>query len=234
MQNLLLASMLDNFKKTLIVDDRWKMYLDGLEKTLIIALGALIIGLLIGLSIAVVKFVNKKFGKLNILSKIFDVYIYIIRGTPMVLQLMIMYFIVLVFIKIDVVVAIISFGVNSGAYVAEIIRGGLESVDDGQMEAGRSMGLSVGKTMRYIIIPQAIRRALPAMSNEFIALIKETSIVGYIGLVDITKVANQIQSRTLDAFFPLIIAAIIYLILVYTLTFLLKKLERRLSRSDRN
>ena len=228
--------MFDNFGEkiynALIKGDRWLRYFEGFGKTLTISLGAILLGCIIGVLVALVVYYNKKFGKFKILSKICDVYLAIFRGTPVYVQLLIMYFIV--FTNLEVMwTAIITFGINSGAYVAEIIRAGLESVDDGQVEAGCSLGLSRTKVMIYIVIPQAVRRALPPLCNEFIALIKETSIVGTIGVIDITKVAARIVARTYEPFIPYIVSALIYLVIVVVLTYLLKLLERRLAKSDR-
>lgn len=217
---------------TLIKADRWKWYVDGIGKTILISIGAIAIGVIIGIILALIKYINKKFGKLTILSKICDLYLTVFRGTPVYVQLLIMYFIVLVALP-SLPIAIVTFGINSGAYVAEIIRGGLESVDDGQLEAGASLGLNKIQIMTNIVLPQGLRRALPALFNEFIALIKETSIVGTIGIIDITKVAANITARTLDPFMPYIISAVIYLVIVVGLTQLLKVLERRLAKSDR-
>lgn len=217
---------------TLIKADRWKWYVDGIGKTILISIGAIAIGVIIGIIVALIKYVNKKFGKFNALSKICDIYLTVFRGTPVYVQLLIMYFIVLVALP-TLPIAILTFGINSGAYVAEIIRGGLESVDDGQLEAGASLGLNKIQIMTNIVLPQGLRRALPALFNEFIALIKETSIVGTIGIIDITKVAANITARTLDPFMPYIISAVIYLVIVVGLTQLLKVLERRLAKSDR-
>ncbi len=213
-------------------NNRWTWYLEGLGRTMLISLGAILLGCILGVIVALIKYTNKKYGKFKIGSKICDVYLAIFRGTPVYVQLLIMYLIVLVAFP-DTTVAILTFGINSGAYVAEIIRGGLESVDDGQLEAGNSLGLSRFQVMTHIVLPQAVRRALPPFCNEFIALIKETSIVGTIGIVDLTKVAAMITARTYDAFAPYIITAILYLVVVLFLTWLLKLLERRLARSDR-
>ncbi|MBQ3116370.1 MAG: amino acid ABC transporter permease [Clostridia bacterium] len=223
----------NQFYRTLIFDNRYMMYLEGLLDTLIISLGAIVLGIVIGILFATIKYVNKRNGRLKVLTKIINFFIFIVRGTPVVLQLMIMYFIVLVFLGNGIIVAIITFGINSGAYVSEILRGGLEGVDDGQYEAGRALGLGMGKTMMKIIIPQAIKTSVPAFFNEFIALIKETSVVGYIAIGDVTYAAYRIQSRTLDAYFPLIISALIYLALVALLTFALRKIERRLAKNER-
>ena len=217
---------------TLIKADRWKWYVDGVGKTILISIGAIAIGVIIGVLVAIIKYVNKKFNKLTILSKICDLYLTVFRGTPVYVQLLIMYFIVLVALP-SLPIAIVTFGINSGAYVAEIIRGGLESVDDGQLEAGASLGLSKMQIMVHIVLPQGLRRALPALFNEFIALIKETSIVGTIGIIDITKVAANITARIYDPFMPYIVSALLYLLIVVGLTQILKVLERRLAKSDR-
>ena len=224
--------MWENFYNTLIKDNRWEWYLDGIVETILISLGAIAIGIVLGIIVAIINYVNKKYGTLNIPSKICSLYLSIFRGTPVYVQLLIMYLIVLVALPTRSV-AIITFGINSGAYVAEIIRGGLEGVDDGQLEAGASLGLSRTQVMLSIILPQGLRRALPPLFNEFIALIKETSIVGTIGVVDITKVAARIVTRTYEPFMPYLVTAVIYLVIVLLLTWLLKLLEKWLSRSDR-
>ena len=223
----------NNIYKAIFYQDRWMWYLEGLGKTLLISLGAVLLGCFIGIVVALIKYVAKKFGNLKALDKVCDVYLTIFRGTPVYVQLLIMYTIVLVAAP-TVWVAIITFGINSGAYVAEIIRGGLESVDDGQVEAGSSLGMSKLQVMIHIVLPQGLRRALPALCNEFIALIKETSIVGTIGEVDLTKVAARIVARTYEPFVPYIFIALIYLVVVVVLTQLLKLLERRLAKSDRS
>lgn len=211
---------------------RWEWYLDGLGKTMLISLGAIALGCIIGVIVALIKYTYKKYGKLKIANTICDIYLAIFRGTPVYVQLLIMYLVVLVAVP-DMWIAILTFGINSGAYVAEIIRGGLESVDDGQLEAGNSLGLNNFQVLIHIVLPQAVRRALPPFCNEFIALIKETSIVGTIGIVDLTKVAAMVTSRTYDAFAPYLITAVLYLAVVLILTWLLKLLERRLAKSDR-
>ncbi len=220
------------FYNTLIKADRWLWYLEGVGRTLLISLCAIAIGVIIGVIVALIKYVNKKFGNFKIASKICDFYLTIFRGTPVYVQLLIMYFIVLVALP-TLPIAMLTFGINSGAYVAEIIRGGLESVDDGQLEAGASLGLSKFKIMVHIVLPQGFRRALPALFNEFIALIKETSIVGTIGVKDITKVAANVTARTLDPFMPYLVSAFLYLIIVIGLTQILKVLEKKFSKSDR-
>ena len=232
--NLYLASSIVNsLRKALIVDDRWKLYLEGLGNTIIIALVAALIGTVIGVFFAMVNYVNKKTGKLKPLKVVADIYITIIRGTPVVLQLMILYFVVFVTWDNGLMIGAITFGINSGAYVAEIARAGFESVDDGQMEAGRSLGLSTWQTMYHIIIPQAVKNCLPPLFNEFITLVKETAIVGYVGIMDLGKIPGLIQSRTFDYLFPLLIAAVLYLIVVLGLTRLHRMLEKKFAKSDR-
>lgn len=220
------------FYQCFIDKDRWKLYLDGLGITLEVAVFAALIGLAIGIVIALMRLSRKENGKSTILSKIAGIYIDVIRGTPAVVQLLIMWFIIMKNAQNGILVASLSFGINSGAYVAEIVRAGILAVDKGQTEAGRSLGLSGAQTMIYIIIPQAIKNVLPPICNEFITLIKETAIVGYVSLNDLTRVANQITSASYNAFMPLIIAAIIYLVIIKILTLLIGKLERRLRRSD--
>ena len=222
----------ERFIAAFIEADRWKLYITGLGITLEVALFAGILGILIGTVMALMKLSTTEDGKPSILSYIATVYIDIIRGTPSVLQLLIMWFIVMASSNNGILVASLSFGINSGAYVSEIVRGGILAVDKGQMEAGRSLGLSKAQTMRYIILPQAVKNIIPPLGNEFITLIKETAIVGYVSLTDLTRVANQIASRTYDAFMPLIGAAVIYFVIIKLLTILLGKLERRMRKSD--
>lgn len=226
-------SLYGRFNRAFFVQDRWKLYLEGLGNTIIIALIATLIGTTIGVAFAMIKYINKKSGRLNILSKIVSVYITIIRGTPVVLQLMILYFIVFSGWDNGIMIGAITFGLNSGAYVAEIARAGFESVDDGQMEAGRSLGMSTWQTMYHIIIPQAVRNCLPPLFNEFITLVKETAIVGYVGIMDLGKIPGLVQSRTFDYLFPLIIAAVLYLAVVMVLTKILHVIEKRFAKSDR-
>ncbi|MDE7403649.1 MAG: amino acid ABC transporter permease [Lachnospiraceae bacterium] len=220
------------FKIAFIEGDRWKLYISGLGITLQIALFAAILGLLIGTVLALMKLSTKRNGKKTIWARIANAYIDIIRGTPSVLQLLIMWFIIMANCKNGMLVASLSFGINSGAYVAEIVRAGIMAVDKGQTEAGRSLGLSKAQTMIYIVIPQAVKNVLPPIGNEFIVLLKETAIVGYVSLTDLTRVANQISSRTYEAFMPLIGAAVIYFVIIKILTILLDRLERRLRKSD--
>ena len=215
-----------------ITGDRWKLYVSGLGITMEVAFFAAIIGVVIGTVVAFMKLSRRKNGKPTILTHIAGIYVDIIRGTPSVLQLMIMWFVVLASCKNGILVASITFGINSGAYVAEIVRAGILAVDKGQTEAGRSLGLNNFQTMRYIVIPQAFKNVLPPLGNEFIVLIKETAIVGYVGLSDLTRVSNQVGSRLFDSFTPLVGAAIVYFIIIKILTKLLEKLERRLRKSD--
>ena len=220
------------FERAFLTENRWKLYLSGLGVTLKVALFAAILGLAIGTVVALMKLSTTRTGKKTIWARIAGAYIDIIRGTPSVLQLLIMWFIIMKSCKNGILVAVLSFGINSGAYVAEIVRAGILAVDKGQTEAGRSLGLSKAQTMIYIVIPQAIKNVLPPIGNEFIVLLKETAIVGYVSLSDLTRVANQVSSRTYEAFMPLIGAAVIYFVIIKILTILLDKLERRLRKSD--
>ncbi len=221
------------FYNAFIYKDRWMLYIKGLGVTVEIAVFAGILGIIIGCILALMKLSEPENGRKHTLGwYIATVYVDIIRGTPSVLQLLIMWFIVFSSSKNGVLVASLSFGINSGAYASEIIRAGILAVDKGQMEAGRSLGLTRGQTMREIILPQAFKNVLPPLGNEFITLIKETAIVGYVSLSDLTRTASQISSRTYEAFMPLIGAAVIYLILIKLLTLLLARFERRLRRSD--
>lgn len=221
------------FEKTFIREARYEMFLSGLGNTLLIALGATLIGIVIGALIAMVKTVHKQSGKLKFLNAICEAYTTIIRGTPVVVQLLIMYFIVFANSTRPVLVGTIGFGINSGAYVAEIMRAGINAVDIGQTEAGRSLGLSRGVTMRSIVLPQAIKNVLPAIGNEFISLLKETSVIGFLGVIDLTKAAQRVISRTADPYFPYIAIALAYLAMVCILNYFVKLLEKRLAKSDR-
>ena len=222
----------NRFYDSVIYDDRYKFILEGLFNTLIIALFAVFIGFIIGIFIAIIRHNHDTNGKLKILNKIVVWYVNIIRGTPVLLQLMIIYYVIFKSSNISVViVGILAFGLNSGAYVSEIIRSGLNAIDKGQMEAGLALGFNYAKTMRYIIMPQAIRNVLPALGNEFITLIKETSTGAYIGIMELTKASDIIASRTYDYFFPLIITAVIYLIMTIGLSKLVNVMERRLANA---
>ncbi len=225
-------TLYERFVAAFITGERWKLYISGLGITIEIALFAGILGIIIGTIVALMKLTTDDDGRPTVLSVIATIYVDIIRGTPSVLQLLIMWFIVMASSNNGILVASLSFGINSGAYVSEIVRSGILAVDKGQMEAGRSLGLSKAATMRYIILPQAIKNVIPPLGNEFITLIKETAIVGYVSLADLTRVANQVASRTYDAFMPLIGAAIIYFVVIKIFTLLLTRLERRMRRSD--
>ena len=223
------SSFISNF----IDDNRWRYITDGLKITLLVTVFAVLIGVVLGFLIAIVRTTHDKTGKLKILNAICKVYLTVIRGTPVVVQLMIIY--VIIFGSVDiskVVVAIVAFGINSGAYVAEIFRSGIMSIDNGQFEAGRSLGFNYAQTMMYIVMPQAFKNVLPTLCNEFISLLKETSVSGYIALQDLTKGGDIIRSRTYDAFMPLIAVALIYLAMVMIFTKLVSLLERRLRNSD--
>ena len=223
------SSFISNF----IDDNRWRYITDGLKITLLVTVFAVLIGVVLGFLIAIVRTTHDKTGKLKILNAICKVYLTVIRGTPVVVQLMIIYFIIFGSVDISkVVVAIVAFGINSGAYVAEIFRSGIMSIDSGQFEAGRSLGFNYAQTMMYIVMPQAFKNVLPTLCNEFISLLKETSVSGYIALQDLTKGGDIIRSRTYDAFMPLIAVALIYLAMVMIFTKLVSLLERRLRNSD--
>lgn len=222
----------EKFEMAFVESDRWKLYLEGLGVTLEIAFFAAVLGLLIGTVTALMKLSARRNGKKTIWAVIANIYIDVIRGTPSVLQLLIMWFIIMKSCKNGTLVAVLSFGINSGAYVAEIVRAGILAVDKGQTEAGRSLGLSKAQTMIYIIIPQAIKNVLPPIGNEFIVLLKETAIVGYVSLSDLTRTASQISSRTFEAFMPLIGAAVIYFVIIKILSKLIELLERRLRKGD--
>ena len=228
------AKFIANF----ITDDRWKYFTNGLGTTYTVSFFAVILGVIIGVLIAVVRSSADKMERpplvIRILNFICKIYLTVIRGAPAMIQLLIMYYII--FGSVDVskrVVAILTFGINSGAYVAEIIRSGIMSVDQGQFEAGRSLGLSYIQTMWYIIIPQAFKNVLPALGNEFITLLKETSICGYIALTDVTHGANTVRSQTYEPYMPLFGAALIYLVSVSVLSALITRLERRLRVNER-
>ena len=221
----------ENIYNSFIYQDRYKYYLTGLGNTVIMAFFACLIGVILGLILSLVIDYNEKTGKLYLLSDFARMYIGIIRGTPALLQLMILYYIIFKSVNINiVVVGIISFGLNSGAYVSQIIRSGLISIPKGQEEASTMLGFNYFQTMKYVIMPQALRNVLPALGNEFITLLKETSVAGYIGILELTKASDIVASSTYDYFFPLLIVAIIYLILTLGLTKLLNFFERRLSK----
>ena len=229
--------MIDNFKasfyQNFIEDDRWRYIVGGLGNTLKITLFAVVIGIALGFLVAVIRSTYEKTHGLKLLNFLCRIYLTVIRGTPVLIQLLIIYFVVFGSVKIDkVLVAVMAFGINSGAYVADIFRSGIMSIDNGQFEAGRSLGFNYRQTMVYIVMPQAFKNVLPALCNEFIVLLKETSVAGYIAIQDLTKGADIIRSRTYSAFMPLIAAAIIYLVMVMIFTYFVQKLERRLRSSD--
>ena len=222
------ASFAATFEKCFIRENRYKLLLSGIGVTIKVSLLAVLIGILIGFLIALCNLSKNK-----LLRFLGGIYTDVIRGTPAVTQLMIIYFVI--FATVDLqkwIIAAIAFGINSGAYVSEIFRAGILSIDKGQTEAGRSLGLNAYQTMTRIVLPQAIKNIFPTLCNEFIVLIKETAIVGYVGLVDIQKAGDFIKSATFEAFMPLIATAIIYYVLVKTLTLLLGRIEKRLRQSD--
>ena len=222
------------FVLNFITDDRWMSLLWGLFVTLKITFYAVILGFVLGFSVAIVRNVYENTKKLKILNFICNIYLTVIRGTPVVVQLLIIYFVIFSSIRIDKsIAAILAFGINSGAYQAEIFRSGINSIPKGQMEAGRSLGFSYAQTMVNIIMPQAIKNVLPTLGNEFIVLMKETSVAGYIALEDLTKAGDVIRSRTYSAMMPFLAVALLYLIMVMFFTYLLKLFERRLARSGR-
>ncbi len=225
------AYLYEQLETNFFAQERYVQYFKGLGVTLEVSFAAMLIGLLIGATAALMCLTEKN-GKVSPWSIIAKAYIDIIRGTPVVLQVLIIYNIIFASVHVSkVLVGCIAFGINSGAYVSEIIRAGIMAVDKGQTEAGRSLGLSSSQTMKLIVLPQAIKNVLPALVNEFIVLIKETAIIGYIALVDLTKAADFVISRTLS-YTPLILAGIIYFIIIKILTLFARSLERRLRRSD--
>lgn len=240
-----MAEWFDNVKSQFILNfidnDRWKLLADGLKTTFEITIFAVILGIALGILIAIIRSSYEKNSKnlhgvskvimsfLNFLAKI---YLTVIRGTPVVVQLLIMYYIIFASSNNKLLIAILSFGINSGAYVAEIFRSGIMSIDSGQLEAGRAMGLNYAQTMIHVIIPQAFKNVLPALANEVIVLLKETSVAGYVAMTDLTRAGNIIRGVTFSPFMPLIAVAIIYLVIVVILTKLVSLLERRLRASD--
>jgi len=222
-----------DFYQNFIKDDRWKYITEGLGNTIKITIFAVLLGIALGFLVAMIRSTYEKTHKLGLLNLLCNIYLTVIRGTPVVIQLMIIYFVVFGSVRINKVVAsVLAFGINSGAYVAEIFRSGIMSIDNGQFEAGRSLGFNYRQTMLYIIMPQAFKNVLPALGNEFIVLLKETSVAGYIAVQDLTKGADIIRSRTFSAFMPLMAAAMIYLSLVTIFSYFVQRLERRLRNSD--
>lgn len=240
-----LDDLKDQFRLNFITDGRWKMIVNGLLTTLEITGVSLVIGVIVGIVVAAIRSSFDKnndemkkrggigYGIMSFLNSICKLYLTVIRGTPVVVQVLIYYFIIFKSVENGTLVAMLAFGINSGAYVAEIFRGGIMSIDNGQFEAGRSLGFNYVQTMFHVVIPQVFKAVLPTLCNEFIALLKETSIVGYVGEVDLTKAGDLIRGRTFSAFMPLIVVALVYLALVMLLTFLVSRLERRLRKSER-
>lgn len=232
-----MAEWIDKFQNkfylNFIKDDRWQYITRGLWTTVRITVFAVMLGIAIGFLVAIIRSTHDKTGKLKIANFICRVYLTVIRGTPVVVQLLIIYFGIFASVNISkMIVAVIAFGINSGAYVAEIVRSGIMSIDKGQFEAGRSLGFNYVQTMVHIIMPQAFKNVLPALGNELIVLLKETSVSGYIAMEDLTKGGDIIRSRTYDAMMPLLAVALIYLAIVMLLEFAVGKLERRLRNSD--
>ena len=224
---------LDKYIETIIDTGYYKWLLDGFGNTILITLGALLIGIVIGTVISVLKYFGEDVPVMKPICWLCDLYVTVIRGIPVVVLLLITFFIVFASSDNGVMVAIVTFGINSGAYMAELIRGGIQAVDKGQMEAGRSLGLSKLQAMTKIVFPQAVRYILPAIGNEMIALLKETSVAGYVAVRDITKAGDQVRNVTYDAVNPLLTVALTYLGMVVILTALLSLLEKRLAKSDK-
>ena len=228
-----LENWIAKLDRTFIQSGHYKLILEGLGTTVKITMGALVIGVIIGLIITLIKYFAEDSRLLRPFGKLCDLYVTVIRGIPVTVLLMIFYYLIMVTSTNGVLVATITFGINSGAYMAELIRSGINAVDRGQMEAGRSLGLSKMQTMRRIILPQAVRYVLPAVGNEFIALLKETSVAGYVAVVDLTRAGNLVRNNTHDMFNPLMLIALMYLLMVVLLTKALGILERRLAKSDK-
>ena len=230
------------FYKCFIYDDRYKMFVEGWGNTLLLTLFALLLGVVLGVVVALIRASWDKNGSemhgfskfiMRLLNGVCNVYLTVIRGTPVVVQLLIWYFIVFAKSRNGMMVASFAFGINSGAYVAEIIRSGIMAVDNGQMEAGRSLGFGYVATMRHIILPQAFKNVLPALANEFIVLLKETSVAGYVAVIDLTYAGYKVGGTSYEYLFPLLLTALIYLVMVMFFSYLVGKLERRLRRSER-
>ena len=222
------TKLYDNF----VAQNRWKLITNGLLTTLKVTFFAVLIGIALGFIIAIIRSASDRTGKMKLLNSICKLYLTVIRGTPVLVQLMIIYFVIFASSDNKVLAAVLAFGLNSAAYVAEIMRSGIMSIEIGQTEAGRSLGFNFAKTMMYFIIPQAFKNVLPALANEFIVLLKETSVSAMIGLADLTYGANLIRSRTYEAFLPLFAVAIVYLIMVVVLSYFVSLLERSLRNSD--
>lgn len=229
-----MQQFIDEFKLNFIEENRYQYILEGLKNTIIISLLAVVVGIAIGFLVAIIRSNHDKTGHMKVANALCKIYLTVIRGTPTMIQLLIIYYVIFASVNVPkVVVAFVAFGLNSGAYVAEIVRSGIMAVDHGQFEAGRSLGLNYKQTMRYIIMPQAFKNVLPALGNEFIVLLKETSISGYIGLTDLTHGGDIIRGITFSAMMPLLAVALIYLILVMGLSYCMERLERRLRANER-
>ncbi len=229
-----MQSFIDEFTLNFITDNRYEYILEGFKNTLIISFFAVLVGIAIGFLVAIIRSNHDKTGHLKVANFICKIYLTVMRGTPTMIQILIIYYVIFASVNVPkVFVAVVAFGLNSGAYVAEIVRSGIMSVDIGQFEAGRSLGLNYRQTMQYIIMPQAFKNVLPALGNEFIVLLKETSISGYIGLTDLTHGGDIIRGITFSAFMPLIAVALIYLLIVTGLSWCVNKLERRLKVNER-
>lgn len=229
-----MQQFIDDFKLNFIEESRYLYILKGLGNTIVISLLAVVVGIAIGFLVAIIRSNHDKTGHMKAANAICKVYLTVIRGTPTMIQLLIIYYVIFASVNVPkLVVAFVSFGLNSGAYVAEIVRSGIMAVDHGQFEAGRSLGLNYQQTMRYIIMPQAFKNVLPALGNEFIVLLKETSISGYIGLTDLTHGGDIIRGITYSPLLPLLAVAVIYLILVMGLSYCMERLERRLRANER-
>jgi len=226
--------VIHQFNITFIVSNRYRLFIEGFRNTLIIAFGAAVIGIFIGSIVAMIRVYRAQTGGLKILDAFCGAYLAIFRGTPIVVQLLIMYYIILQSLHNALVVAVISFGINSGAYVAEIVRAGILSVDIGQTEAGRSLGLPAFRTLVLIVLPQAIKNILPALGNEFVVLIKETSVASFITVRDLARAGANVRATTMEPYFSLFFVALVYFCLIFGITKLLRILERRLAKSDRN
>lgn len=219
---------------TFLEDDRYMMLVDGLRNTAIITLGALCIGIVIGALVAIIKYCGEGNPAMKPLCVLCDIYTTVIRGIPVVVLLLIFYFVIMKSVSGGIAVGIVTFGINSGAYMAELMRSGIGAVDAGQMEAGRSLGMSRIQTTIHVILPQAMKNILPAIGNEMIALLKETAVAGYVAVQDLTRAGNLIRNNTFDAFNPLMVVALTYLIIVVALTWLLGRFEKRLHKGDRH
>ena len=221
------------FTITFIDSNRYRLFVNGFVNTLIIVSGAVAIGIVIGTLVAIVRVYHMQTGSVSVLNRVCGIYLAAFRGTPLVVQLLIMYYIIFASINNGILVAIFTFGINSGAYVAEIVRAGIMAVDYGQTEAGRSLGLNAAQTMRHIVLPQAVKNILPALGNELVTLIKETSVAGYVTVRDFAQAGEYIRSRTMEPYFSLIFIAVVYFVLIYGISQALRALEKKLGKSSR-